>query len=201
MALDSPQSAREAAHSILSQRRFHPPPVPNPLHGVLVWVGHAINDPLGAIDRLVGHAGRSLPLGVPGIWAAAAVLVILLTVLVAVRRARTKLDDAGRRAAVISGPRPQELERAAERAEREGDWAQAVRLRFRAGVLRISERDGQPDAEATPNHVLARMLGSEPLERLSARFDEIVYGGEHATAADADDQRRAWPDVIEAGSR
>lgn len=201
MPLGSPQAAREAARSILSERRFHPSPVPNPLHGVLVWVGNAISDPLGAISRLIGDAGRSLPVGVPGVWAAAAVLVIVLTVFFAVRRARTRLDRAGGRAQAPAGPRPAELERAAERAEREGNWEQAVRLRFRAGLLRISEHDGRHYAETTPNHSLALLLGSQSLERLARRFDEIVYGGDEATAADAEDQRRAWPGVIAESGR
>jgi hypothetical protein len=201
MALHSPQAAREAAQSILSQRHFHPPPVPNPLHGVLVWVGRAISDPVGAINRLVGNAGRDLPLGVPGIWAAAGVLVVVLSALLAVRRARTKLDHAKKGPATAGGPRPAELERAAERAERDGNWEQAVRLRFRAGLLRISERERLRYPDTTPNHVLARALGSEPLEGLVGRFDEIVYGGEEATMADAEDQRRLWPGVIAEGRR
>jgi hypothetical protein len=200
MAFTSPEAARQAAQSILSEARFHSSPVPDPLHNALVWIGRAVNDPISAVGGLLGDLGSAFPGGVAGFWALAAAMVILATGTLAARRAKTRLE---RSAPVNSAslPRPGELERAAERAERDGRWDEAVRLRFRAGVLRLGEREELRGAETTPNHSLARLLESDQLEQLSNRFDEIVYGGDSATAADADRQRRVWPEIIAGGGR
>jgi len=98
-----------------------------------------------------------------------------------------------------AGPDPVALERDAHRAERQERWEDAVRLRFRAGLLRLGARREDLHPDMTPNHVVARRLGSEPLERLSARFDEIVYGAADATAEDAEAQRRDWPEILRGG--
>lgn len=195
MALGSSQAAHRAAQSILSEARFHSSSVPDPLHGFLVWLGKAASDPLGGVNSVADRLGSSFPGGISALWVAAAILVLVGTGVFAVRRAKTRL---GATQPLTSGPRqrPAELERAAERAEREGRWDDAVRLRFRAGLLRLGERDGARYAETTPNHSLARTLGSEPLEELSSRFDEVVYGGDEATEDDADRQRRTWPEVL-----
>ena len=48
--------------------------------------------------------------------------------------------ERDRAAAVPEADDPQALERAAEAAERDGEWERAVRLRFRAGLLRLDRR-------------------------------------------------------------
>jgi hypothetical protein len=195
MALDSSTAARQAARSILSEGRFHSSSVPDPLHGVLVRIGQLVDDPLSAVGRLFHRLGSVLPGGVAGAWAAAAGLVIVLTGGLALHRARTRLANT-ETASEVAHPLAGDLERAAERAEREGRWDEAVRLRFRAGILRLGELDGYRHTDATPNHSLARMLGSESFDQLTRRFDEIVYGGQEATSVDAEAQRRAWPELI-----
>lgn len=200
MALESPQAAQRAAESILSEARFHDSSVPDPLHGFLVWVGRVARDPLNGVGKLVNHLGSSFPGGVAGLWAAAGVLVVVVTVLAALRRSKTRIGRL-QTADATTRQQPGELERAAERAEREGRWDDAVRLRFRAGLLRLGARDAVRYPETTPNHSLARMLGSEPLEQLSSRFDEVVYGGGEATEADAERQRVTWPEVLEEAER
>jgi hypothetical protein len=200
MALTSPEAARQAAQSILAEGRFHSSPVPDPLHNALVWVGRAVSDPLSAFGHLINDVGAKFPGGVAGLWAVAAVFVIAVTAALTARRARTRLDRSalGEPAAA---PRPGDLERAAERAERDGRWEEAVRLRFRAGLLRLDERNGSSHTDTTPNHSLARILDSEQLDELSSRFDEIAYGGDDATASDAERQRLAWPEIIAGGER
>jgi hypothetical protein len=200
MALGSPQAARQAAESILSEGRFHSSSVPDPLHGLLVWLGRLASDPVSGVSSLVNRLGSSFPGGVAGLWVAAGALAVVATLVLALRRSKTRIGRL-QTANTVARQRPGELERAAERAEREGRWDEAVRLRFRAGLLRLGERDGVLYTETTPNHSLARMLASEPLEDLSSRFDEVVYGGDEATAADAERQRRAWPEILEGVER
>jgi hypothetical protein len=200
MALASPQAAQRAAESILSEGRFHSSSVPDPLHGFLVWVGRIASDPLNGIGSLVNRLGSSFPGGVAGLWAAAAVVVVVVTGLLALRRSKTRIGCL-QTANATARQQPGELERAAERAEREGRWDDAVRLRFRAGLLRLGGHDTVRYPETTPNHSLARMLESEPLEQLSSRFDEVVYGGGEATEADAERQRVTWPEILEGAER
>ncbi|HTW12533.1 MAG TPA: hypothetical protein VME01_07315, partial [Solirubrobacteraceae bacterium] len=195
----SPQAAHRAAESILSEARFHNSPVPDPLHGVLVWLGNAVSDPLGSLGGFINKVGSSFPGGIAFFWVVAAMLLVVVTILLVSRRARTQLARS-QTTAKVHRPRAAELEHNAELAEREGHWEEAVRLRFGAGLLRLSEQDRVRFTESTPNHSLARQLDSEPLEQLSTRFDEIVYGGDAATADDAACQREVWPKVI-AGSK
>ena len=203
MALGSPAAAHRAAEAILAEGRFHQPPLPDPLHGVLEWVGRAITDPFGAIGRLVSRLGRHFPGGVAGVWAVGAAILLVAVGLLAMRRTRTRIG----RSLEFSGGEvrratPAELERDAARAERGQRWDEAVRLRFRAGILRLGERLELASTDTTPNHTLGRRLGSERFDALAERFDEVVYGGAAATAADAEQQRHDWPELlIEASKR
>lgn len=198
MGLESAAAARHAAQQILAEGRFHQPAVPRPLHGLAEAVGNLLSDPLGALERLVLRIGRVFPGGVTGLWVLLAALVLAAAGLLASRRARTALADP--REARTPHQGPAELERAAVLAEREGRLADAVRLRFRAGLIRLAERSGLPSPQTTPSHEIARLVGSERFERLSTRFDEIAYGGAPATGEDVAAQRREWPEILSRGA-
>jgi hypothetical protein len=200
MSLESAQAAQRAAHSILSEARFRAPSVPDPLHGALVWIGRIASDPLSAIGKLVDRAGSDFPGGVTGVWAVAAAVLLVATGILASRRAKVRLERWSS-TTVVNRPRPEQLERDAERAERDGRWLEAVRLRFQAGLLRLDERHGFGYTETTPNHSLARLLDSKQLELVSHRFDEIIYGGDQATAVDAERQRQAWSEILTGDER
>jgi hypothetical protein len=43
---------------------------------------------------------------------------------------------------------------------------------------------------------VARAVRSPAFDRSAARFDEVVYGGRAAAAADVDDARAAWEAVL-----
>jgi hypothetical protein len=202
MAIGSPEAARRAAESILAEGRFHQSPVPHPLHGVLVWVGRLLSDPLGALGRAVTRIGDWLPGGVAGAWAIGALVLVTAVSLLARRRARTKLGGELQLGGRAKGFGPAELERAAAVAERAARWEEAVRLRFRAGVLRLGERLELTSTDTTPNQAIGELVHSARFDALAARFDEVAYGGQEATAADADRQRREWSELlVEAGKR
>jgi hypothetical protein len=202
MQLGSPAAARRAAAAIIAERRFHPSRLPDPLHGVISWVGNAVVDPFNAIGHLVVHLGKIVPGGIAGVWAAAAALLIFAVWLSLSRRARYQLGQAFQELGIERRETPGELERAAAAAERAQDWDDAVRLRFRAGVLRLGERLELASTETVPNHMLGRRLRSRRFDSLAARFDEVAYGGGSATAADAEQQRREWPELLdETGKR
>ena len=73
--------------------------------------------------------------------------------------------------------RPAAIERRAEEAERAGDFAEAVRLRFHAGLLRLDARGLIEYRPSLGTAAVARRLHSPEFDRLAGRFDEIVYGG------------------------
>lgn len=201
MPIGSPEAARRAASSILAEGRFHVSPVPHPLHGVLVSVGRALSHPLHAFGRLIDRIGNWFPGGVAGAWAAAALVLILSVTFLAWRRARTKLGAEPSSAARVKRVGPAELERDAALAEGAGRWDEAVRLRFRAGILRLGARLELASADTTPNHAIGELVRSARFDALAARFDEVAYGGQAATADDAERQRREWPELLVEAAR
>lgn len=196
----SADSARRLAASILAERRFHPPSVPRPLHGVLHAIGTAVRSAGNAVVDAVDDVGKLVPGGAAAVWGLLALVLIASAVIVARRRAlavrRTETQAAAVREAM---ERAEELERRADRAEREGRFADAVRLRFRAGVARLAEHGEVPHARSTPSAQLAQVLGSADFEELARRFDEIVYGSAPAQLSDAEDARRRWRSVLSEG--
>ncbi len=95
-----------------------------------------------------------------------------------------------------SGPDPRELERLAEEAEGRGELELALRLRFRAGLLRLARIEAVPQPETLTNGQLVRLLGSEHFGPLARDLDEVVYGGRAASRADLEHARAGWPLVL-----
>ncbi|MFN2586677.1 MAG: DUF4129 domain-containing protein [Actinomycetota bacterium] len=95
------------------------------------------------------------------------------------------------------GPDPHAIETMAEEAERAQDFAGAVRLRFRAGLLRLEAAGRIRRAESTTSREVARRLRSPRFDRVAAVFDQIVYGGRPATADDAAVARAEWAALLQ----
>ena len=91
---------------------------------------------------------------------------------------------------------PAELERAAEAAERAGQLDVAVRLRFRAGLLRLGTRGAIHYRPSVTTNEVRRVLGSETFDELARTFDAVAYGGRDAEPPDVDAARREWPRVV-----
>jgi hypothetical protein len=190
-------AARRAASQILAERRFHQPDVPRPLHGLLASIGHALQDPLNGLESLVDKLATVLPGGVAGAWALLAALALGTAVIVSRRLARRGLTVS----APLPGPHAAsagELERLAAVAQDAGCLDEAVRLRFRAGLTRLSDRRTLVGAPTRPTVEIARALGSPEFDSLARRFDEIAYGSSPATSDDVDQQRRDWPRILRA---
>jgi len=94
-----------------------------------------------------------------------------------------------------------ELERLADRAEHDGRLEDAVRLRFRAGLARLSERRAIASASTVRTAEVSRALHSPPFDRLAHRFDEIAYGGVPAAPDDVAQARRDWAAVVARGAK
>jgi len=188
-------SARRAAAAILREGRFHSPSVPRPFHSFF----RAIGDALSSVGRWIGHAvdrvGRIVPGGPVVVWVLLGLMLVTAIWLTARRYGRRNLlrESGGPgRAGAPARERAADLERQALRAEHEGRYDDAVRLRFRAGLAMLSERGAISPPRSIPTAELARTLRSEDFDALARRFDEIAYGAAPAAAQDAEDARRRW---------
>jgi hypothetical protein len=193
--------AREQARAILSQPRYRGSSVPRPLHGALVWVG----EKLAPVARPFHWLGRHLPGGDATVWAILAGLVIFIAVLIAGHAAGRR---GGRRLEQLESERlpsdagPAQLERAADVAERSGDHELALRLRFRAGLLRLARARIIPLPDSVTSGQVRRLLRLSEFDALARTHDEVVYGGREASADDVAVARESWPQVVAAaGSR
>jgi hypothetical protein len=187
----SAEQAREQARSILHERRFHDSQLPRPLHGVLSWFGDRLHSFVDALDAV-------LPGGDNVVWLFVAAAVLGFALLVAARLTRARGPGAGRAksdrgAAAVD---PDVLDRQADEAERAGDYELALRLRFRAGTIRLARRNVLDDPDSVTTGGLVRRLRSEAFAVAAQRFDEVVYGRRRPTPDDARLVREGWRAVL-----
>jgi hypothetical protein len=190
----NPAQAREEARHILSERRFHGTSVPRPFHGFFSWLTRHLHFLARGFDWLSLKIGGQLPL-----WTIIAVLVLVVAAFVTRQLARRRIEvearTAGRRARG-RGDDPAELERLADEAERRGDLEVALRLRFRAGLLRLGRARVLPLRPSLRTRDARRALRSSRFDRLARDFDEVVYGRRSPSAADVETARTEWPRVV-----
>lgn len=111
-------------------------------------------------------------------------LTVVVTANLGRRRARLVDERVRREHEAARGLDPSDLERRAAEAEASGDHKTALRLLFRAGLVRL-DRAGLIDLRpGTTSGTVAESVGSPDFARLARRFDAVVYGDLPATAAD-----------------
>ncbi len=193
MTEPSSEAARRAAREILGEPRFGG-------DGGGSFVDDALDAILKPIEKAIDWLrglglGDSIDLGIPiPFWlivlgAAAALLVLGARA----RRRRAARDDVSARGlGIAAGTDPAELERLADRAEADGDAALAVRLRFRAGVLRLAATGALRLRPSTTAREVAPDLASPEMDGIVDRFERISDGGERATPDDARGSRERW---------
>jgi hypothetical protein len=190
----TPAEARAEAHHILAERRFHGTAIPRPLHGVLDWIGrhlHFLHRLWAWLSQLVG--GRDVLWTIVG----AVVVGVAVWVLMRLARRRSRADRlAAARAAADDGLDPDELERLAVEAERRGDLEIALRLRFRAGLLRLARARVLPSRPSLRTLEARRVLRNPSFDRLARDFDEVVYGRRPARSEDVAAAREEWARVL-----
>lgn len=148
------------------------------------------------IEGLQGAVG-----GPTVFWLLVAVAVVSTAIVVAARLGgRRTVRAESMRARERPRPRvdPAALERAADDAEAQGDFAGAVRLRFRAGVLRLASAGVIEAASSLTSGQIRRSVTAPEFAELAAGFDRIVYGRRPATEADASAARERWQRVLSA---
>ncbi len=183
----SAAGARAAAASILSSARYGKATVPDPLLNLL-------NKLRNALASLAAEA----PGGPVAFWAVAAAIVLALALFGAHRMLR-RLAPAQRSdydPGSVEGEDPATLERDAQAAEARGAFSEAVRLRFRAGLLRLGSRDAIDYRPSVLTAEVVRDLDSPEFELLNETFERVAYGGVPADPEDADAAREGWRTVL-----
>ena len=192
--------AAARARHILSERRFTGSSIPRPFHGVLAWLGGK----LSFIGRFVHRLGRSVPGGADVVWTILCAIVVGVAVVVALRVARRR---EGRSLASERRERRRELddpgalERAAAQAEESGEFELALRLRFRAGLIRLARADRLPGTDSLTSGQAAELLHLDDFDALARDFDEVVYGRRPPERDDVVRAREEWARVLARAGR
>jgi hypothetical protein len=187
---------RAQARDVLAEGRFHGSSVPGPFRGLIDWLEGLVPDFDGWLDWLddVLPGGRSVVWAVLGGVLAGIVWWVARRFLN--RRVRAAAEAAGAAAAPVEDPRA--LERQAEAAEAAGDLERALRLRFRAGLLRLDARGAIVFRPSISTFEVRRALRSDDFDSLAATFDDVVYGGRPPEGSDVAAARERWPAVVSA---
>jgi hypothetical protein len=192
--------ARRAAAAILHEDRFHGASVPRPLHSLLHDIGTVLDAPARLLSRLAADIGTVLPGGQATGWVVLAALIALVAGLGARRYSRSALaGEEASTATTRDEVTAAGLERAAVRAEADGRYDDAVRLRFRAGLRRLAHVGVVGADQFTPTREIARAVDSAAFDDLAQQFDAIAYGSAAARAADAQTARAGWRTVLRRG--
>jgi hypothetical protein len=201
LAAPSPVSRSSVAHPaeearrIVGERRFRGSSVPRPFHGILHWLGQKFR----FLARPFHWLGRHIPGGDNVVWTLLAAAVVAAAAVAARgvirRRAGRGVVRAGG-AAPWAGDDPARLERAAVEAERRGDFETALRLRFRAGLVRLGRAELIRFRASVTSAEVSSALRVAAFDRLAADFDEVVYGRRPPRRDDVETARREWPKVL-----
>ncbi len=203
-----PEEVRRKAERILAQRRFRTRRTPRPFASVFKWIARQ----LGILGRWIGRLldailpGGSGAASVIGVIAAIALLVAIVILL---NRANIR-KRVKNNVATTTNVNIDELLAAAEAASKRGDFAEAVRLRFKAGLASFERnRVVTMPTNRTNRDVGAQLRTSTStgvdthFQPLATDFDEIRYGNRVAQQHDDHLSRESWQriqDEVKAGS-
>jgi hypothetical protein len=183
----APERARAIAAAILAGSRYGRATVPDPVLNLF-----------NSIGRWLGQLASETPGGPTAFWALAAIVILALAGYGARRALRRLEPEAGGRGtpAPGGGEDPAALERAARAAEEQGAFGEAVRLRFRAGLLTLGARSAIEYRPSLLAADVARRLHSPDFDALNDTFERVAYGGVCGRAGDAADARRRWDALL-----
>ena len=187
--------AAARAQHILAERRFTGSSVPRPFHGVLAWLGGK----LSFIGRFVHRLDRLVPGGATVVWTILSAIVVGVAAALAVRIARRqegRILASERRERRRELDDPGALERAAAQAEERGEFELALRLRFRAGLIRLGRADRLPLRDSLTSGQAADLLHLDDFNALARDFDEVVYGRRPPDRDDVVRAREEWARVL-----
>jgi len=197
-------AAREQARDVLAQRRFQRTKIPSPLRDVRERIGAGLRWLGRPFASAFNWLAERVPIPSPVLWALLAGGVLAAAAVLARRAGAQRGDDrvrdgaGGADEARMSASR---LRQEAERAERRGALEEALRLRFRAGLVELDDRQLIELRPALTNRELLGAVPSPTLAALVDGFEAVAYGGRPADADDLRNARDGWPRVPEEASR
>ncbi|HEX5614722.1 MAG TPA: DUF4129 domain-containing protein [Acidimicrobiia bacterium] len=189
-----PERARNTARDVLDDERFRDDPTPAPLRRPLQWIGDRLSSAWDATARAVDS--------LPGpTWLALLAVAILATAIVVWRLVRRR-DRIARERRAPTGARAERpdaraLDAAADAAERAGDLALAVRLRFRAGLLRLADAGVVTLRPDLTNREVRSSVHAAAFDAIADDFEVVAYSDRPATPEQVDTARRGWSRVLE----
>lgn len=189
---DSGEAARRRAERILDGDAYRPSTVPKPFEGMLRWIG----DRLAPVGRLLGRLADD-PVAAIGLLVALAVVTAATTAVLVRRRGRAAVASRAVAAARRRAADPDALEREADRCEAAGDLEEALRLRFRAGLVRLDRAGALAWRDDATSGALARAIASPAFDVIARDLDEVVYGEREPRPDDVGRARRGWPAVLD----
>ena len=195
------QGARNRAEGILDERRFDDESTPRPFRRLLEWLSAPVREASEAIGRAVEFVASPLPGGESTFWVVLSLLVCAVAVVVVTRMARLRTDvtqQLARRSGRGEALDPRRLERQAAEAERDGELELALRLRFRAGLIRLGLAKAIPLRDSLTTGDVRRRLQQPEFDQLATTFDEVVYGRRPPEERDVEHARTGWPRVLKA---
>ena len=184
---------RADARDVLAEDRFHETEVP----GAVLRPDPVAGDRLPNIG--VGWLDDLLPGGRSVVWIVLGDDPRAVAWLVARRFLTSRVRASAAQQQALAAARdedPRALERRADAAEAAGDLEAALRLRFRAGLLRLDERGAIEFRPSISTFEVRRTLHSDDFDALAATFDDVVYGGRPPETDDLAAARERWPSVI-----
>jgi len=182
---------RASARSILSGSEYDSP------EGVR---GESVQEWL--VDRIFRYlpdpVARLLTSG--WFWFTLGLLALLLVLRVAIRTSRRRAqhfspDTTGEGTGHV-GVSAAEMESAAAAAEARGQLDEAVRLRFRAGLLRLGDMGVIRYTDSISTFSVGSRVASSDFDAVARTFDRVYYGKLGADQGDVDDARERWPRVL-----
>jgi len=195
-----PDEARDRARDIVDG--LGPKDPPRPLRGLLEWIADGLRLLARPFARLFELLFEWLPDPVAWLLVALLALGAIWLVVRAARRRLVAKPEAASRPQGRGAEDHRDLEHAASEAEARGDHALAVRLRFRAGLLRLDrEAHAIRYRPGLGNQDVRTALHQPRFDELADTFDRIAYGEAVADPDDSGDARRAWPEVVRAARR
>lgn len=184
-----PEEARSIARQILSGARFQPP-------------SERTRPPRRRpdLDRFIPDEAIGRFLANDIVLLLLAVAVVGLTVWLCVRAVRQRaprLHEESAEATTRALDDPDALDRLAAAADANGEYAAAIRYRFRAGLLRLDRSGALQLRASTTSAQAARTVRSETFDGLARQFDAVAYGDARAAGRDSERSSHDWRAVLQ----
>jgi hypothetical protein len=110
------------------------------------------------------------------------------------RRSRIAAQSSGQQS-VTASANPDDLEAEADGLAAKGAYAEAVRLRFEAGLLRLERAGLIANQRTSTDAQLAGRIGSPTFDGLAHRHEAVAYASQPADQDDVHQARVGWPRV------